>query len=168
MKRRPGISISIALCLSAFACQLVASKASAQIKDVCGLVDTADATALLGEEVSAPQAESSGRTGSATCRFLTSKVPLKSLSVLVQYAQLSPTSMADHLKALLATNVQQVPGVGDDAAWGSMTIAGRTICQLSVRKGKSMRLLLMISGLPDDPGLLSRARILALKILAKT
>jgi hypothetical protein len=171
MKSRMTLSSTIPACLLIFAAQSLINNASAQSKDACSLVDAADVAAVLGEPVQAPQTESrAAKTAqSSTCRFLTPQAPFKSLSVVVQFvSDATALHMSDRLKQLAATNIEPVSGVGDDAAWGSMTFAGKTICQLSARKGKSMLLLLILGGMTDDAETLGRVKILAAKILSNT
>ncbi len=173
MNSRLKIPVLAVICLLALATQSFIPKASAEVKNTCSLVTAQDVEAVLGEPVRRPQSESRSTTTlqSSTCRFLGSQSQTKYLSIIVQQVttdlSASKTAMSDYLRKLNFTNVQPVQGVGDEAAWGSATLAGKLICQLSARKGKSTWLVIMITGLPDDTDTINRAKILANKVLAQ-
>lgn len=131
-----------AIPLLALAILPFAPKASAaQAKDACTLVTAANVEAVLGEPVKPPQRESHNSTTlqDSTCRFLPSQSQGKYLSLMLHQTPSdgSTTPMSDYLKKMNFMNLEQVSGVGSDAAWGSISLAGKLICQLSARKDKS-------------------------------
>lgn len=80
---------------------------------------------------------------------------------------LSSSKMSEGLKRMLAPNAQQVTGVGDDAAWGSLAMAGKVIDQMLVRTGNSTTILITVNGLPDNADTMNRVKTLAEKIVPK-
>lgn len=75
--------------------------------------------------------------------------------------------MSDYLKKMNVTNLQQASGVGTDAAWGSISLAGKLICQLFARKDKATWITILITGLRDNADTLNRAKTLAQKVLSQ-
>jgi hypothetical protein len=71
------------------------------------------------------------------------------------------------MKHMNMTNLQQIPGVGIDAVWGTLSVAGKSVCQLFARKDKSALIGILITGIPDTPETLIRVKTLANQILAR-
>jgi hypothetical protein len=150
---------------------------AATAKDACSLITPADAQAALGEPVGTPQStpRSGGQSEGSMCRFRStqgSAFKAKSLSLTVQYSSVNLTgsapSMAADLKSAGFQNVQKIDGVGDAAIWGTSSMMGRSMGELSVIKGKSIMVIIIISGIPDQAVALDHAKALAAKVLPKT
>jgi hypothetical protein len=170
MNRRLKICAAFVLALATLS---YVPKASAQAKDACTLVVPADIEAVLGEPVRPPMKESHASTTLqvSTCRFFPSQSQGKMLSVMLNQVSAndsaSNTPMSLYLKKMNFTNLQQVSGVGTDAAWGSITLGGKLICQMQARKDKTTWITIMLTGLPDDPDTLKRVKTLANQVLSK-
>jgi len=172
MKMRLTISLALVLYLLASFLVLAPAPASAAAKDACSLITAADAQAALGEPVSPPRNEP--RPGASACRFRStqgSALSAKTVTLSAHYSDTdisgNDTGMAETLKAAGYKNVHQVPGVGDAAVWGTNSMMGRPMGELTVRKGKSLILTIIISGIPDEATALARAKALAATILPK-
>ena len=76
-------------------------------------------------------------------------------------------AMSENLKSGGFQNVHDVGGVGDEAFWGSRSAMGKTMGELSVRKGKSILIEIVISGFEDEAAALDRAKALAAKALPR-
>lgn len=171
---RPGKPIALA-CFFCLTCvSLLTTPALAAGKDACTLLTAADAQAALGEPVGPPRNEprpSSGGEVSA-CKYRStqgSALSAKSVTLTVHYADSdisgSDAGMADSLKSAGMKNVHAVSGVGDAAVWASNTSMGRPMGELTVRKGKSVMLTIIITGMSDDAAALEHAKALALKLV---
>ncbi len=145
-------------------------------KDACSLVTAADAEAALGEPVGAPTPElrPSPPGQASACRFRSTQsrgLKAKTVSVSVHYAtedlHASMPGMMDNLKSAGYQNVHSVAGVGEEAIWASRVMMGKTTGELTVRKGKSTLVVIIINGLPDDATALDHAKALAAKVLPK-
>ena len=73
--------------------------------------------------------------------------------------------MADSMKSA-GYQVQKVGGVGDEAIWATRATLGRQTGELTVRKGKSILLVVIINGLLADAAL-DQAKALAAKALPR-
>jgi hypothetical protein len=147
---------------------------SGAVKDACSLVTAAEAEAALGEPVSAPQPEMrpSPPGEASACRYRSAQgrgLKGKSVSVSVHYSSTDLTgtmgAMADNMKTA-GYQVQKMGGVGDEAIWATRAALGRPTGELTVRKGKSILLVVIINGLPGDAAL-DQAKALAAKALAR-
>jgi len=156
----------------------IAASASAQgaIKDACSLIASADAQSVLQETVGPPKSEnrSSGAGDGSSCQFRsTVGTAFKAKSVLVEvhYSSSdltgSTNGIAQNLKSAGFKNVHDVPGIGTAAVWASNSILGRAQGELTVIYGKSVMLIVIINGIPNEADSLADARIIASKALAK-
>jgi hypothetical protein len=151
---------------------LIPATASAA-KDACTLVTSAEAEAALGEPVGPPRSETRPTPGGegSVCKFR-STARGKSLSVNVHYSSTDLSGRAagikDNLKAAGYSNVHDVAGVGDSAVWGTNSVLGKPVGELTVLKGKAVMLVIIINGLPDSDSALDRAKALAAKVLPRT
>jgi hypothetical protein len=166
------MNVSVSLLLSL----LLSGAGFAASKDACSLVTGADAEAALGEPVGPPQSQSrpSPQGDGSVCRFRSTQskgLKGKTLSVTAHYATSdisgSMGAMADNLKAAGFENVKPVSGVGDEAFFASRSAMGRITGELSVRKGKSILIDIMITGLSDDATTLDRGKAIAAKVVPK-
>jgi len=155
---------------------LIAPSRAAAAKDACSLMSAADAEAALGEPVGAPVSEprSSGASDGSECKFKSTQgraLKGKNVALTVQYATSDVTGstkgIADNLRSAGMKNVHEVSGVGDGAVWGSTSMMGRPMGELSVLKGKHIMLIILINGIADEADSLSRAKALAAKVLPK-
>ncbi len=110
----------------------------------------------------------------SACRFRStqgSALSAKTVTLSVHYSDTdvsgNDTGMAESLKAAGYKNVHQVSGVGDAAIWGTNSMMGRPMGELTVRKGKNLILTIVISGIQDEATALARAKALAATILPK-
>jgi len=172
MNLRLALSIALLSCLFTGLVVLAPVPASAAAKDACSLITAADAQAALGEPVSPPRNEP--RPGASACRFRStqgSALSAKTVTLSVHYSDTdvsgNDTGMAETLKAAGYKNVHQVSGVGDAAIWGTNSMMGRPMGELTVRKGKNLILTIIISGIQDEATALARAKALAATILPK-
>jgi hypothetical protein len=108
------------------------------------------------------------------CKFRStqgSALKAKSVSVTVEYSSTDISSqfssMADSMKSQGYKNVQNISGVGDAAIWGTNSMVGRPTGELTIRKGKSTMLIILISGVADETDALNRAKALAAKVVPK-
>jgi hypothetical protein len=167
------LAVSIALLSCVFTVVVLAPvSARAAAKDACSLITSADAQAALGEPVSPPRNEP--RPEASACRFRSTQGSALSAKTVTLSAHYSDTDisgneagMADSLKAAGYKNVQQISGVGDAAVWGTNSMMGRPMGELTVRKGKNLILTIIISGIQDETTALARAKALAATILPK-
>jgi hypothetical protein len=171
MNRRLKIyAVVILLARATLSC---APMASGQVKDTCSVVAATDAEAVLGEPVMPPQKEShnSSTLQISTCRFLPSRSQGKMLSVMLHLTTASNSAnilpMAAYLKNMNFASVQQLSGIGTDAAWGSITVAGKLICQMYARKDATRWIAIIVTGVPDNPDTLTRVKTLANQVLSK-
>ncbi len=163
-------------CIAAGLSLLIPAKASAA-KDACSLMTSADAQAVLGEEVGPPQQDdraSSGVEGSA-CKFRSSQsrgLRAKTLTLTVRYSATDLSGSAAGMKESLVSggfkNVREIPGVGNAALWATNTVMGKAMAELTVRKGKNVMLTIVIMGVADEATALEHAKELAAKVLPKT
>jgi len=77
-------------------------------------------------------------------------------------------AMAETLKQAGFKDVHPVTGAGDEAIWATNTILGRAMDELTVRKGKSILLIILVDGISDEATALTRAKTLASLALNRT
>jgi hypothetical protein len=144
-------------------------------KDACTLLTADDAQAAVGEPVGPPKSRPRSMAGAegSNCQFRStqgSALSAKSVSLTVEYSSSDISGneggMMENLKSAGFKNVHAVSGVGSSAVWGTNSVMGRPQGELSVLKGKTIMLIIIISGLPDEAAL-DRAKAVALKILPK-
>jgi hypothetical protein len=136
-------------------------------KDACSLVTAADAQAVLGEPVGpgVPTGRSGAESEGSACRFKSTQTRTKSVSLTVEYSHEDLNgkmgAMAENLKQSGFKNVQTVSGAGDEAIWATNTMLGRSMGELTVRKGKQIMLIIIVNGVADEAAALTRAKALA-------
>ncbi|RXH54668.1 hypothetical protein [Granulicella sibirica] len=144
-------------------------------KDACSLIASSDAQAALGEPVGPSKEEnrSYGKGEATSCQYrstLGSALRGKSVSLEVRYSDDDLTGsakgIAESLQSAGFKDVHLVAGAGSAAVWGSNSILGRTQGELTVIQGKSVMLIIIISGIPDEADAISKAKAMALKALA--
>ncbi len=164
-----ALSLTLALILLP-----VAARAAA--KDACSLITSADAQAAIGEPVGDAKAEnrSFGAGDGSTCRYRStvgSALKGKSVSVAVHYSATDLTGSAEgiaqNLKSAGFSSVHNVAGIGSAAVWGSTSILGKYKGELTVIQGRSVMLVVIISGIPDEADALARAKAIAAKAIAR-
>lgn len=151
-------------------------QAFAAAKDACSIVTTDDAAAAIGEPVRPGRSEPRSMNGAegTNCRFRStqgSALSGKTVSVTVEYSSTDISGnthgMADNLKSSGFKDVREISGVGDAAVWGTTSMMGRPTAELTVQKGKSIILIIILAGIPDNAIALARAKDLAMKILPR-
>lgn len=166
-----GLGLLIAVGLN-----FAATQAFADAKDACSLITSADAQSAIGEPVGPPQNQnrSFGAGDAASCKYRSTvgkAFSAKSVSLTIHSngADVSGSagSIADNLKSAGFENVQQVPGVGSAAVWGTNSAMGRAQGELTVLKGKSIMLVILITGIPDQAQALAKAKAIAASALSK-
>jgi hypothetical protein len=173
MKNRKIFTLGLAL-----SCCLVplATNAYAASKDACSLFTSADAQAALSEPVGAPRSEnrSSGVGDGSSCQYrstIGNALRGKSVSVEVHYSQTDLTGSASGIKQNLNSagfkTVHDVTGIGRAAIWATNSILGRAQGELTVIQGKSVMLIVIINGFPDESNALARAKTIASKAIGK-
>ncbi|MGA8025504.1 MAG: hypothetical protein WB992_00035 [Bryobacteraceae bacterium] len=152
------------------------STATAAVTDACSVLTGADAEAALGEPVGPPKSEvrPSGAGQAPVCKFRStqgSAMKAKTVSVSIRYG---PDDLGNKMSAISENeksagykNVHDVGGVGDGAVWGTTSMMGRTMGELTVRKGNSVMLVILIGGIQDEANALEHAKTLAAKVLPK-
>jgi hypothetical protein len=160
--------------LSAVLLTPVSSWAAA--KDACSLITSDDAQAALREPVGPPKSRPRSMAGAegTNCQYRStqgSALKAKSVSLTVEYSSSdisgNENGMMDNLKSAGYKNVRQISGVGSSAVWGTTSMMGRPMGELSVLKGKSVMLIIIVDGIADDATALDRAKALALKVLPR-
>jgi hypothetical protein len=156
--------------LSACLGLIVTGNVRAATMDACTLFTPADAQKALGEPVGPSQAEgrSFGAGEGSSCRYRSATgqaVSGKSVSLNVRHSETdltgSTTGIAENLKSAGFKNVHEVAGIGSAAVWASNSILGRLQGELTVIQGKSVMLIVIIKGIPDEADALSRAKAIA-------
>jgi hypothetical protein len=153
---------------------LTSGAAFAATKDACSLITAADAATVLGEPVGQP--EPSGASGAesegSACRFKSTQSRTKSISLTVEYSHEDLNgkmgAMAENLKQAGFKNVHPVSGAGDEAIWATNAFLGHSMDELTVRKGKSVLLIILVNGVSDEAAALERAKTLANLALHRT
>lgn len=149
---------------------------NAAAKDACSLVTSADAQEALGEPVGPSRSQPRSMNGAdgTVCKFRSTQggaMSAKSVSVTVEYSSSdisgNTKGMMDNLKSAGYSNVKEVSGIGDGAVWATNTVMGKPTAELSVLKGKTIMLMISISGFADEASALDRAKHLANKILPR-
>jgi hypothetical protein len=176
MRRKPPVSSFILfLFVTARLCFPSPSPAAA-VTDACSVVTAADAEAALGEPVGPPKSEvrPSGAGRAPVCKFRSkqgSALKAKTVSVSIRYGAFNlgnkMSAIADNEKSAGYKDVHEVGGVGDGAVWGTTSMLGRMMGELTVRKGNSTMLVIVIGGLQDEASALEHAKTLAAKVLPK-
>ena len=145
------------------------------VTDACAVVTQGDAEAALGEPVSAPRRLSHPSTGGEApgCRYRAARgsaLEAKTVSVTIHY----DAAGRGNLNAIVHSeekagykSVREVDGVGDAAVWGVVSSLGRMNGELSVRKGSSTLLVIILGGISDEPAALKSAKDLAAKALPR-
>jgi hypothetical protein len=173
MRHPKTISIRLAIPISLV---LIAISAQAAPKDACSLITPTDAQSVLNEPVGAPRSESrSSSAGDGTsCQYRSTiggAFKAKSVSVEVHYSQTDLTGSAsgitENLKSAGFKTVHDVAGIGTAAIWASNSILGRAQGELTVIQGKSVMLIIILNGFPDQTDALARAKVIASKAIAK-
>jgi len=86
----------------------------------------------------------------------------KSVSVEVHYSQTDWTgstgSITQNLKSAGFKTVHELPGIGSAAVWASNSILGRAQAELTVIHGRSVMLIIILNGIPNETEALARAR----------
>jgi len=145
-------------------------------KDACTLIAPADAQSAIGEPVGAPRAEnrSFGAGDGSSCKYRSttgSALKAKSVSLTAHYSQTDLTGsidgIAQNLKASGFKDVQKIAGIGSAAVWGANSVLGRPQGELTVIQGKSVMLVILIDGIPDEADALARAKSIAAKAIGK-
>jgi hypothetical protein len=174
MTTRPGF-LPVALCLFGLVF-LSWIPAFAAVKDACSLITASDAQDALGEPVGSPRSEPrpSAAGDGTECKFRSTQgnaFRAKSVSLTVHYANSdisgSDAAISENLKSSGFKDVHSVSGVGDAAVWATNSMMGHPMGELTVRKGKSVMLIILITGVADEAAALDRAKALALKVLPK-
>ena len=168
MKTNMGFGLRVVILCVAAAGMLLPSTAKAAAKDACSLVSTGDAQSALGEPVSAGQSFPEG--DGSRCRFRStvgSALKAKTLAVSVHYSDASGTAaaIADNLKNSGFPDAHQVAGIGNAAVWATSNNLGRLQGELTVIKGKTAMLVILISNPTDENAALNAAKTLAAKLL---
>jgi hypothetical protein len=171
-------AILTALALSIGLGLLTVSARAAPI-DACSLIAPADAESALDEPVGAPRSESrSSEVGDGSlCQYRSTAggvggvLKAKSVSVEVHYSQTDLTgstgSITQNLKSAGFKTVHEVPGIGSAAVWASNSILGRAQAELTVIHGRSVMLIIILNGIPNETEALARARVIASKAIAR-
>jgi len=166
------------LILSSFVlaiCLIPNSSHAAAGKDACKLFTPKDAQTAFGEPVDEATTHPDSINGSegSTCKFRSTQgvgIHNKNISVPVEYSSqgfaADTRRMIDALKSAGYQGVRQVSRVGDNAIWGTNSVMGTPLGELTVIKGKSTMIIILINGISDDAAL-DRAKDLARKILPK-
>lgn len=134
--------------------------------DACALITQEEAAAALGEQVGLPKqqvlSEATENTAEVSrCSFEAVASAAKTVSILARRSSFKdsrPSSVRETL-AGSGIEVQDVPGVGDTAFWGSN--------QLHVFKGDDLYLIISIFGIKGEAEALERTKSLAQKALAR-
>jgi hypothetical protein len=165
-----------ALFLFLFAAVLVPARSWAAAKDACSLITSDDAQAALGEPVGPPKSRPRSMAGAegTNCQYRStqgSALKAKSVSLTAEYSSSdisgNENGMMDNMKTSGYKSVRQISGVGSSAVWGTTSMMGKPMGELSVLKGKSVMLIIIIDGIADEATALDRAKALALKVLPK-
>jgi hypothetical protein len=144
--------------------------------DACSLLDATSAQKALGEPVGPPKLEnrSFGKGEATSCQYRSTvgkSLKAKSVSLEVRHSDDDLTGSAKGIEQSFQSsgfkNVHQVSGVGSAAVWASNSIFGRSQGELTVIQGKSIMLIVLIEGVPNEAGAISNATLIASKALAK-
>lgn len=176
MRIRLHVASTVFSCVFAAAALWFPSTLSGAVKDACTVLTQADAEAALGEPVGPPRSESrpSGAGEAPACKFRSAQggaLKGKSVSLTIRYGANDLANkmgaIADSERASGYNNVHEVGGVGGGAVWGTVSIMGKLTGELTVRKGDSVMLVVLIGGIQDEATALDRAKVLAAKVLPK-
>ena len=173
MKMRLGTLLAILALVFTGLSFLAPTPAAAAAKDACSLMTAADAQAVLGEPTGAGKSEPRSFNGAegTVCKFRSAQgngMKTKSVSLNIQYSNSDISSndngMMENMKSAGYKDAHAVSGVGDAAVWGTTSMMGKPTGELTVRKGKTVTVIILIIGL-DDATALDRAKALAAKVL---
>ena len=63
--------------------------------------------------------------------------------------------------------MQSVTGIGTAAVWATNSVLGRAQGELTVIQGKSVMLVILIDGIPDEADALARSKAIAARAIGK-
>ena len=142
----------------------------------CNLLTASDAETALGDKVGDAQVEdgSFGAGVGSSCRYRSTGGPIlsaKSVSLSVRRSESdlsgSVAGIAENLRSAGFKNVHDVTGIGSAAVWGRNSVLGRFQGELTVVQGRSVMLIVIIKGVPDETDALSRAKTIAATALQR-